>query len=67
MLKNIATLQHVIGSNAYRFECDAQAPIAEVKESLCEFMKYVGNIEDAAKKAAAEKEAAAKEDPTKSE
>lgn len=67
MLKNIATLQHVIGQNTYRLECDANSPVVEVKEALCAFMKYVGNIEDAAKKAAAEKEGAQKEDPPKVE
>lgn len=59
MLKTLTTVQHVIGQNVYRLECDPASPIAEVKEALAQFMKYVGNIEDQVKaKAEAEKQAA---------
>lgn len=49
MLKNLARLEHVIGERAYHLFCDQSSPIHEIKEALCEFLKFVGNIEDQVK------------------
>lgn len=49
MLKHTVQIDYIIGSNAYTFICGNTAPLHEVKEALCHFLKYVGNIEDQAK------------------
>ena len=46
MLKNLVQLDHKIGENTYQFLCQNTAPLHEIKDALCQFMKYVGNIED---------------------
>jgi hypothetical protein len=48
-LKNLSQITHTIGDNVYHFIVDPKSPITEVKEALCSFMKYVGNVEDAVK------------------
>lgn len=49
MLKNTVQIDYIIGSNTYSFICGNTAPLSEVKEALCYYMKYVGNIEDQVK------------------
>lgn len=58
MLKNISRLEHKIGERIYQLTCDADSPLSEVKETLFEFLKFIGRIEDAerARQAEAEKE-----------
>jgi len=46
MLKNISKLEIKIGEKTYQFLCDMDCPLHEVKESLFQFIKYVGQIED---------------------
>lgn len=46
MLKNISKLEIKIGEKSYQFLCDMDCPLTEVKESLFQFIKYVGQIED---------------------
>lgn len=46
MLKNLVQLEHIVGDKTYRFFCEQTSPISEIKDALCQFMKYVGNIED---------------------
>lgn len=52
MLKNISRLEHVIGDKVYHFICDQDSPLHEVKESVLEFLKFVGRVEDNAKEQA---------------
>lgn len=49
MLKNTVQIDHVIGNNTYTFICGNTAPLTEIKDALCQFMKFVGNAEDQAK------------------
>ncbi len=56
MLKNILELSHKIGDFENRFHCDAACPIGHVKESLFQFLKYVGKVEDEAIKQAEAKQ-----------
>ena len=51
MLKTIAQLQHMIGERSYTFLCDNTSPLPEIKESLCQFIAYVNNLEQQAKMA----------------
>ncbi len=46
MLKNITRLEHEIGEKSYHFLCDMDSPLNEVREALCQFLKYIGNLED---------------------
>lgn len=47
MLKNISKLECQIENKTYQFICDMDAPLTHVKEALFQFLKYVGQIEDA--------------------
>ncbi len=49
MLKNTVQIDYIIGSNTYTFICGNTSPLPEIKEALCYYMKYIGNIEDHAK------------------
>lgn len=46
MLKNLSGLTHKIGDKFYHLMCDSDSPINEIKDSLFEFLKYIGKIED---------------------
>lgn len=46
MLKNLSGLTHKIGDKFYHLMCDLDSPINEIKDSLFEFLKYIGKIED---------------------
>ena len=59
MLKNVIQLEHQVGDKVYHLMCDNDSPLADVKDALCQFMKYVGNIEDQVKAQNAANEAAA--------
>lgn len=50
MLKNLAQLEHMIENKVCRFICDNDTPLHIIKESLFQFQKYIGQIEDQAKK-----------------
>lgn len=45
MIKNISQLEHVVEGKLFQFLCPTDANISHVKEALCQFMTYVGNIE----------------------
>lgn len=49
MLKNLTQLEHKIGDKVYHFVCDPASPLNEVKDALFQFLKYVGQVEDAMK------------------
>lgn len=51
MLKNISRLQHVIGDRVFHLLCDSDSPLTEVRDSILEFLKFIGRMEDAAKQA----------------
>jgi hypothetical protein len=71
MQKMITQFEHKVGEKLYHFVCDPDSPIEHVKESLFQFMKYVGAIEDAIRaqqaKDAAEKAKLPVTDEVKSE
>jgi hypothetical protein len=46
MLKNISQLECKINDKLYHLTCDNDSPLEHVKESLFQFQKYVGHIED---------------------
>jgi hypothetical protein len=49
MLSNISRLQVQIGTKMYTLLCDVDSPLADVKEAVFQFQKYVGQIEDQVK------------------
>lgn len=49
MLSNLTRLEHIVGDRVYHFLCDANSPIAEVKDAICQFMGFVANVERASK------------------
>ena len=51
MLKNISQLQTYINNKFYQFLCDTDSPLPDVKEALFQFLKFAGQVEDAAKEA----------------
>lgn len=51
MLKNISQLEVKIEDRIYHFLCANDSPITHVKEALFQFVKFAGQIEDAAKAA----------------
>lgn len=50
MLKNLSRLEHVIENKVYHFVCDMDSPLNQIKDSLFQFIKYVGQVEDSLKK-----------------
>lgn len=58
MLKNISQLEVKIEDRIYHFLCENDSPITHVKEALFQFVKFAGQIEDAAKSAQNEAEKA---------
>lgn len=56
MLKNVSRLECKVDNRDFVFYCDPDSPLTTVKEALFQFQKYVGQIEDAAKKAKEEQE-----------
>lgn len=69
MLKNICRLEWKANGKDYQFLCDHDSPLTDAKESLFQFQKYLGQIEDQQKaaKEQAEKEAQAKAEESKVE
>lgn len=49
MLKNIVRLEHTIADKSFHFLSDHDASTTAIKEALCQFLKFVGQIEDQAK------------------
>ncbi len=46
MLKNLSQLKAVVNGKEYIYNCDIDAPLQDVKESLFQFQKYIGQVED---------------------
>jgi|FreactTroBogLake_1042271.scaffolds.fasta_scaffold99951_2 hypothetical protein len=49
MIKNITKLEHTIGTRTYQFLCEGDSPTSDVKEVLLRLIKWVVDIEDAAR------------------
>jgi hypothetical protein len=49
MLKNIVRLDEKVNNKDYTLICDNDSPLPDVKEALFQMLKYVGQLEDAAK------------------
>lgn len=65
MLKNITKLEIAIENRVYQLLCDNDSPIPHIKEAICQFLKYAGNVEDYQK--ATQAQAAAAEAKAKAE
>lgn len=50
MLKNLSKIELTIDNRLYQLLCDNDSPLHHVKEALFQFQKYIGQIEDQAKK-----------------
>jgi len=46
MLKNITKLELQLNNRNFQLLCDNDSPIADIKEILFQFQKFVGQIED---------------------
>lgn len=46
-MKNIAGLECKVEDKIYRLTCDGDAPLIHIKEALFQFLKHIGQIEDA--------------------
>ncbi len=49
MIKNISRLESIIENKVGHFLLDSDTPIHIAKEMLFQFLKYIGQIEDAAR------------------
>ena len=49
MLKNLAGLECKVGEEVINLTCGSQCPLTHIKEALFQFLKHIGQIEDAAK------------------
>ncbi len=47
MQKNVTQIKCVVNGKEMNFSCDVECNTLEVKEALFQFIKYIGNIEDA--------------------
>jgi hypothetical protein len=70
MISNITRIECKVGEKVYHLSCDMDSPVADVKEAVFQFQKYIGHIEDQIKKnleaqkaAEAEKAAVVEESP----
>lgn len=46
MIKQITRLEHKIADKLFHFTCENESSIEHVKESLFQFLKYIGQVED---------------------
>ncbi len=46
MFSQLAVMMHKIGDRTYHFLCDPNSPFSEVKESLFQFTKSIGKLEE---------------------
>jgi hypothetical protein len=63
MIKNKTQLETSIGDKTFVFLCDPECTLANVKSALYQFLGYVNQIEDTAKKEKAEAEENEKNKP----
>lgn len=53
MLKNISKLETVIEGKTYQLLCEMDSPLMHVKDAMCQFIHYIGQIEQNIKDQAA--------------
>ena len=63
MLSQLSKIEVLIEGKVYQFLCASDAPLAHVKEALCQFIKFAGQVEDQAKEAQAKDAAEAAPQP----
>ncbi len=51
MIRNISKFEVVINGRTYQMLCEMDSPLPEAKEALFQFIKHIGQIEDAHAKA----------------
>jgi len=51
MLKNISKLEVIIEGKTIQLLCDSDTPTTSIKEALFQYLKFIGQFEDAAKAA----------------
>ena len=56
MIKLLSQMECEVNGKRVCVQCEPNMPIVDFKESLFQFLKYAGQIEDAGKAAQAEKE-----------
>lgn len=49
-MKNLSGLECKVEERIIKLICDSDCPLSHLKEALFQFSKYIGQIEDAAKK-----------------
>lgn len=47
MIRNISKFEIKIGERTYQLLCELDSPLPEAKEALFQFIKHIGQIEDA--------------------
>lgn len=62
MIKNISRLEAIIDGKVCHFTCDCDTSTVIVKEALFQFLKCIGQLEDAAAKAQQQKQDQKEED-----
>jgi hypothetical protein len=48
MLSNLSVLKCIVNGKTHQYICEINAPTHEIKEALFQFIKFVGQFEDAA-------------------
>jgi len=51
MIKNLAGLECKIENEIIKVICGSQCPLTHLKEAMFQFLKHIGQIEDAARQA----------------
>lgn len=46
MIRNVVKFEAKINDKTYELFCDSSSPLADLKEALFQFQKYIGQIED---------------------
>lgn len=46
MLKNVSKLEFELAGKLYHFFCDSDAPLEHIKESLFQFVNFVGKVQE---------------------
>jgi hypothetical protein len=67
MQKNICQLEAKVGEKVFHLLCEQDSPLAYVKEALFQYLKYVGQLEDNAKKLEEENKASIEDKPSENE
>ena len=66
MIKNMTKLEVLIDGKQHIYSCEQDSNLVQCKEALFQFLKYIGQVEDASRKAQEEEKKEAEipqEDP----